>query len=257
MKKIESYFSPNGTEINSIEELRNYMMTKNFTLKELRRTPYFAMQFEKGDLSDYNRLAENLKLRDQNGTPVEDEYIYELIRNAENEQLIEDLAKKFEKNIPKNEKNLVQRFKNMLIDHLKYFEEDPSLIINEHEYITSVAERIIQLQDIDHIKRELIKDDNLEKIRKISRGVIFKKACETLHGTNSGNNIDVDKEVKKLEDLLKNVEEFNKKEASFLVSEAYLDAEYIKDVNTEKFSFRLNRERQELINSRKKKEEVR
>lgn len=253
MKNKKKIYTPKGEELTSIEEIREYIMTKNFTLREMRKSPYFAMQFENGDLSDYNRIAENIKLRDQDGNIIEDEEIYYLLKEAENTQLIEELTKNFAINIPKNEGNLVELFKNMLIKQLKYIQQNPSDSISTYEYLQSVATRIMQLPNIDSIKKELIRDENLEKIRKISRGIVFKRACEKLQGAKSDDGINIDEIIKELESLLERVEKFNKKEAEMLVSEAYLDAEYIKNTDTDKFSFRLNKVRQELTDLNKKK----
>lgn len=77
-------YSPNGKELSSIEEIKEYMMTKEYTLREMRKSSFFAWQFENGDLSNYNKIAENLQVKDEEGNYIEDEEIYLLIKSEEN-----------------------------------------------------------------------------------------------------------------------------------------------------------------------------
>ena len=56
MKLKKKLFSPNGKELSSIEEIKEYMMIKENTLREMRKSSFFAWQFESGDLSHYNKI---------------------------------------------------------------------------------------------------------------------------------------------------------------------------------------------------------
>ena len=84
MKLKKKLFSPNGKELSSIEEIKEYMMIRENTLREMRKSSFFAWQFESGDLSHYNKIADNLKVKDEEGNNVDDEDIYLLIKSEEN-----------------------------------------------------------------------------------------------------------------------------------------------------------------------------
>lgn len=167
------------------------------------------------------------------------------------EGLIDKLTSLFKSKVPKKEEELVQSFRNMLLDHLEYIQQNPSEITKnksdfEKSYIISVAQAIFEQPDLDSVKRELIYDESLEQIEIISKRNLFNTACKKLRNEAIEVDIDVDEEIKKLEELLTQVKPFNQVQARMLISEACLDAEYIKDPNTQAFSFRLNREMQRL-----------
>ena len=84
------------------------------------------------------------------------------------EELINNLTNKFKEEISK-EKNLVEAFKDKLLQHLEYIKNNPSDIAKdkekfEHIYIINAAEYIMKLPDLDSVKRELIVDSYLEEI---------------------------------------------------------------------------------------------
>ena len=177
------------------------------------------------------------------------------------EELINNLTNKFKEEISK-EKNLVEAFKDKLLQHLEYIKNNPSDIAKDKEkfermYIINAAEYIMKLPDLDSVKRELIVDSYLEEIKKISKNIIFRTAYQKLNGEETSRDIDIEQEIKKLNKLLKNVEPFNLDEAKMQISEACLDAEYINNPSTNIYSFRLYRAKQELERLKKNNEEER
>lgn len=170
------------------------------------------------------------------------------------EELIEILTKDFKDSVSESDEELIQAFKNMLLQSLEYIRKHPSENVKEKDkferiYITSSARRILELP-LDGIKRELIKDENLESIRRISIGMIFKAACEKIHGETRKIDIDFDKEIKKMKGLLGQVKPYNQGEARILLSEAVLDANFIENPDTEIYSRRLYGEKQNLERQR-------
>ncbi len=89
MKIKKKLFSPNGRELCSIEEIKEYMITKEYTLSEMRKSSFFAYQFESGDLSHYNKIVEKLQVKDEEGNYVDDEEIYLLIKSLEDSNIKE------------------------------------------------------------------------------------------------------------------------------------------------------------------------
>ncbi len=78
MKKRKLY-TPDGEELSTVEEIKIYMMSKNYMLKEMKKSPYYFQQLENQDLSEYNEVVEKFKIRDQDGNPVEDSEIIDMI----------------------------------------------------------------------------------------------------------------------------------------------------------------------------------
>lgn len=164
-------------------------------------------------------------------------------------ELIEKITDQFKEMIPERNDELIQAFKKMLLQKLEYIKKHPSDCIEEKEkfqkiYIINAAERIFKLVDLDSIKRELIEDKNLNEIRRISLNVFFKTATEKMKDKTIIEDVDTDKEIAKLKELFKYVQPYNQDEARVLLSEAILDAMFIKNPNTSIISLRLSKEKQ-------------
>lgn len=165
------------------------------------------------------------------------------------DKLIEDWINKFKEKVPKDEEKLVQAFRQYLLNNLEFAKQNPIEPIEQHEefetlLINRISDRIMNY-DIDSIKRQLLIDSNFEQLINKS-GELYRIACEKLRGNNAENDINIDKEVEEIIELSKKVEPYNKNEARMLLSEAVLDAKFIKNPNNQGESLRLHRERERL-----------
>ena len=165
----------------------------------------------------------------------------------EEEKYIESLLIEFKRSVPENEKELIREFKKYMENTLEDIKSD-DLELDENltkRVLKRTADYIINLPDLDSKKREIIYDNNFEEVRMIS-GKIFKEACKVLRGEKQkvGENIEVEKELEKIKEKIKDVQKYNLKQAEELLSEAYLDVEFIKNPNTDICSLRIGREKE-------------
>ena len=151
----------------------------------------------------------------------------------------------------------------------KYVELDNNLLLNYKEYLEKIviaindsklsfvkkdeesikkllkykSDYIMDLPDLDSVKREIVYDKNLETVRMTSIK-IFGEALRILRNIPPENEqeFDVEEEMKKIEEAMKYVEPYNMDIAIQYRSEAILDAGFIKNPKTDYGSLRLGRE---------------
>ncbi len=71
-------FSPNG-KLLSKQEIKEYRAIKKYLIRKMKNSPRYYKQLQMGDLSQYEEVLEELKLKDQDGKLINDEEIYQLI----------------------------------------------------------------------------------------------------------------------------------------------------------------------------------
>lgn len=169
------------------------------------------------------------------------------------ERLIEELTENFKNSIPIEEEMLCQAFNKyllMAVENLK--NSDSKFISKDDESISkvlkSIAERLTK-GSLNYKKKELLRDENFEMLSIFSMSA-NQMAEEILKGKKVEVKFDIDKRIEEMTRLSKLVEEYNKEEATFLLSEGILDLKYVKDPQTDIISLRLGRVAR-LLNSNK------
>lgn len=159
-------------------------------------------------------------------------------------KLISDLVKSFESSMPESEKDMAKDFEKYLNMKLNILEKseltknkDPKTI---EKTLVYVAEKISQMS-LEDVKREIVIDESLIKIKK-SSAKLFELAKNVQRGEKiTINSKDLENYVVILNEELKNVKQFNKKQAGNLVSEGILDYQFIKNPQTSITSIRLGK----------------
>lgn len=158
---------------------------------------------------------------------------------------ISNLVEKFDKKIPKNEKErdeLVQEFKNHIYFVANNMGDDSdSLSKNNIDSIKvelqKEANKFLK-KDITAIKEDL-KDSAYEEITR-KYNYVFKLAKQQADGKKIDSNINIEKETKRLEELLKDVKDSNRDIAEYMMTETRNDLEYIKNKNYQSYSTRIS-----------------
>lgn len=155
---------------------------------------------------------------------------------------VNSLLEEFSKKLPRDEKNLIRNYKEYLDESLRNIEQTGETIDIQlkKDFLRLKANYIINLPDLDSVKRVIVYDRNFEEIT-IESGKIFNEACEVLKGNMKKSSINLEEKIKKLEEILGEVKEFNFEQARLLISEASLDKNYIENPSTNILSFRLSR----------------
>lgn len=160
-------------------------------------------------------------------------------------ETIDELTKNFETRIPKEEQErekIVNAFKEELYFTVKAIEECDSIFISKDvNSIKSDLNRVAREfneKNIDAIKQALIPDQAFEKIRKESIE-IFTIAKNKINGSREKQKDDIANKIEKMEELLKDVKDYNQNQAKSLISEAILDLNYITNDNPNCLSLRL------------------
>ena len=165
--------------------------------------------------------------------------------NKEYENIINEYMNNFEKSIPKDEpeKNELmvafRRYLNILLEVI--LEGNIEQKNNKEEIIRKKIDFVVndlKNMDIISIKKELKMDEALEDIRTKS-GTFFVLARSRLNGETIKEELNQEKEQHEMEELLKKVRPYNKKEAQQLVSEGILDLNYAINPNSDVTSLRL------------------
>ena len=170
------------------------------------------------------------------------------------EQLIEELTENFKQSIPEGETKLIDAFKEYLLkvnDDLK--NSDSKFVLKDEESISNVLRRITERlvrSDLRSKKRELLIDENFEKLSMLS-GLAKVMAEDILNGKESNIKFDINEKIEEMTSLLDLVEEYNKEQASWLVSEGTLDFKFVENPETNIVSLRLNR----IIQAKKARKE--
>ena len=154
-----------------------------------------------------------------------------------NNYIITKYVNKFKAVYPGIDTTLVEQFRHYL--ERSNNKDDKT---NTDSLLKSNAEYILNLKDVDAVKREIIYDNNYEEVKRISYE-LFEEAFSILKkGTEQ---VDVSKSIEKfdkLTTLISKVQYFNKELANSFFSEALLDLEFIKNPNSRYTSLRLGRE---------------
>ena len=164
--------------------------------------------------------------------------------NNELNDVIKELILKFKNTIPKENERLIEAFENYLLSILsecKNNNESKEFIIF---HLNRIADKFISY-NIEQKKRELLEDENLEEIRKMS-GEIFNKAKSILKNKEEPLEQDYQEVIDSMQEICRNVEEYNKEEAGRLISESILDSGFITNPENRILSFRLARYKQKL-----------
>ena len=161
------------------------------------------------------------------------------------EGLILKLTTEFENTITEEENKkteIVVAFKNYLYLAVETIQESTSKFISRDlESIKSALNSIsndFKQKDLESIKRILLVDDAFEEIRKKSLE-IFKIAQNCMSGNGKVAEIDIENEIKNMDNLFKNVKGYNQKQAKELISEAIVDLKYISHQDERNLSLRL------------------
>lgn len=162
------------------------------------------------------------------------------MENNENNAVIGDLTKEFENTIPNDEdkQELKQAFEKYLYEYKKVLEK--SNINSLDDALKFSANKIMKLP-LYNKKQKLIEDESFKEIQKISS-----KAFELAKNVVTGKREEIDnnslEEMKnKLKICLNDVREFNKQQASMLVSEGILDLVFVENPKTQLISIRLGK----------------
>ena len=142
-------------------------------------------------------------------------------------ELIEKFTDEFKESIRGNEqeKQLVEKFRYMIIDTVKTLEDNNYEKLEIKSSITRIANKWINL-DYESKKKRLLGDSNFGKIMQIS---------------NKQKYIDfsISEKIEEIENLLEKVKKENKEEAKLITSETILDLQFIEDPDTNAISLRL------------------
>lgn len=163
----------------------------------------------------------------------------------ENKDLITELIDKFEKNIPEDESeknDLVEAFRSYLdfaVDSIK--NSNSKFVRKDFNSVSSVLTTIAnEFYDMDIMvkKQNLLEDKNLEEIQTISNKV-FELARRKLAGETIDETLDSTAEIEKMNELLKEVQEYNSERANELVSETMLDLKFLNEDKPDALSLRI------------------
>lgn len=168
---------------------------------------------------------------------------------------IKNFTKQFEKSLDEKSPELIKGFEDYLYSQVNVIKNSKSkFVLKDKNSIKIVLNRVTQEMincDIDEKKRYLLNDEKFNKIAEIS-GVLYKMAIEKLQGGDVNVNSQLKQKENEMKELLKSVEEYNKKEAEWLVSEGNLDLNFLVNPDTEFFSLRLGHLKRELDKTRTK-----
>lgn len=78
-------FSPKGEPLSE-QEIREYIAIKKYLIQKMKNSPRYHKQLQTGDLSEYNKILEELKFKDKDGNLIDDEEIYALIKFEDEEE---------------------------------------------------------------------------------------------------------------------------------------------------------------------------
>lgn len=162
--------------------------------------------------------------------------------DLEIKNLIKELAERFRDSIPEGENQLVIEFEKYLYSTVTNMQNSDSPFIRKD--IDSIKSLLMKITDVFisyelNVKKQyLLLDESFEKIGKIS-GKIYKIAQGILNGNEISVDVDEGEKINELNDLLKDVADYNMEQAKLLVSEAKLDIKFIKNPDTNILSLRL------------------
>ena len=177
------------------------------------------------------------------------------------EEDIRYLTKQFEESLEEKDIELIKGFEEYLYSQINVIKNNKSkFVLKDENAIKMVLNRVTQNMinyDINEKKRCLLNDEKFNEIAKIS-GVLYEMAREKLQGEDVNVSGQLEQKKDEMIELLESVEEYNKKEAKWLVSEGILDFEFLVNPDTKIFSLRLGhikRELDETYTQNKNKEE--
>lgn len=153
--------------------------------------------------------------------------------------LIEELAKEFRNSIPDEVlgKKLAAKYITILNEIVKKFKEKNYEDSEIENSLKTISKEWINLE-LEEKQRRLMIDKNFGKIMEISYQV-YNMAISVLTNKEIKRDFEIAEKIEELENLLKNVEPYNKEEAKTLVSEGILDLKFIENPNTHIVSLRL------------------
>ena len=156
--------------------------------------------------------------------------------------MISEFVDEFKKDIPDNETELIEKFKSYLYSVIYNIKKSKSkFVAKDSESIKELLDKITKQlisEDLQGKKRILISDDNYEKINEISNE-IFQLAQRKLNNEDIKIEFEDSEKIKEMQNLLKDVKEYNIQKAKKLISEAILDLNYINEKSTDICSLRL------------------
>lgn len=154
-------------------------------------------------------------------------------------ELIEKFTNEFKESIRGNEqeKQLVEKFRYMIIDTIKSLENNHYEKLEIKSSITRIANKWINL-DYENKKKRLLGDSNFGKIMEISNQV-YNLAIEVAINKKKYIDFSISEKIDELENLLEKVKKDNKEEAKLITSETILDLQFIEDPYTNAISLRL------------------
>lgn len=165
------------------------------------------------------------------------------MEKTEYKTYISDLVEQFKKTIPDDEIELPSQFEQYLYFIVETLENSKSKFIRKDKdsiiaTLNRTAKQLIDM-DLTNKKKQLLKDGNFEKIQDFSNQA-FNNATNILNGETADTNLDIQRRIEELEQLLNSVEPYNEKKAKELVSEAILDLQFIANPKTDVVSIRLS-----------------
>lgn len=164
----------------------------------------------------------------------------------EHKAVINELVNEFADSIEnlEDKKELTIAFEKYLYNLVKMAEKIDSSIKDKNKAVEMLlrysTDNAVKLT-LDQKRQMLIKDENFEKIRSISNRA-FEMTQEVLAKKITEPNEQELEEMKNtLNQSLKDVKDFNKQQAVWLVSEGILDLNFVENPKTEIMSIRLGR----------------
>ena len=159
----------------------------------------------------------------------------------ENDELIQELVNDLRKEVPENETELIESYKNYLYFSVENtLNSDSKFISKDKESIQSYLRffsKTFMNYSLERKKQFLQMDKSFTRLRELSNEV-FLKAQNALNGS-AEESTDIIKYREELNNLLEKVEPYNKVEAQKLVSEAMLDLNFISNPGNDVMSLRL------------------
>ena len=159
--------------------------------------------------------------------------------------IIDQLTNDLEKLIPNEEKEkeeLLNGFKKYLNIAVEYIKNSGEKAVNNvddliNKILKMRADMIFQMNILE-MKQYLIEDQALLKLQEKSYE-IYETAAKKLLGENNLKEYNTDLEIKKMEDLEKDIRDFNQERVKELISETVLDLCFLDGTNAGLFSLRL------------------
>lgn len=163
-------------------------------------------------------------------------------------KVIDELVKEFSESMENIDENqeLVNSFESYLYSIVKIMENTDSKIVGEKnketiEEILKYCTRDTMELPLEQKKQKLLNDKSFEKIRTLSNDAFEMTQKVLKRELNEINKNEVENMKNKFKQLLENVREFNRSEATLLISEGILDLNFVENPKTEIMSIRLGR----------------